>query len=197
MKKQVVEFASGNEMAVMAIRQIGYDLMGYYPITPSTQIAENLDRLQADADTDLIMIAAEGEHSAAGICYGASVGGGRVINATSANGLMYAIEQFPVQSGTRYPMVMNVVCRTISGPLSIKGDHSDIMFLLNAGWPILFAHSAQEVYDFNIIALKLAEAVRLPVAVAYDGFFTSHQKRRCMRFEQYCAVKDFLGEKKE
>ena len=47
MKKQVVEFASGNEMAVMAIRQIGYDLMGYYPITPSTQIAENLDRLQA------------------------------------------------------------------------------------------------------------------------------------------------------
>ena len=197
MKKQVVEFASGNEMAVMAIRQIGYDLMGYYPITPSTQIAENLDRLQADADTDLIMIAAEGEHSAAGICYGASVGGGRVINATSANGLMYAIEQFPVQSGTRYPMVMNVVCRTISGPLSIKGDHSDIMFLLNAGWPILFAHSAQEVYDFNIIALKLAEAVRLPVAVAYDGFFTSHQKRRCMRFEQDCAVKDFLGEKKE
>lgn len=197
MKKQVMEFASGNEMAVMAIRQIGYDLMGYYPITPSTQIAENLDRLRADGDADLIMIAAEGEHSAAGICYGASVGGGRVINATSANGLLYAIEQFPVQSGTRYPMVMNVVCRTISGPLSIKGDHSDIMFLLNAGWPILFACTAQEVYDFNIIALKLAEAVRLPVAVAYDGFFTSHQKRRCMRFEEDQTVKDFLGVKKE
>ena len=76
MEKQVMEFASGNEMAVMAIRQIGYDLMGYYPITPSTQIAENLDRLRAQGDTDLIMIAAEGEHSAAGICYGASVGGG-------------------------------------------------------------------------------------------------------------------------
>ncbi len=197
MEKQVMEFASGNEMAVMAIRQIGYDLMGYYPITPSTQIAENLDRLRAQGDTDLIMIAAEGEHSAAGICYGASVGGGRVINATSANGLMYALEQFPVQSGTRYPMVMNVVCRTISGPLSIKGDHSDIMFLLNAGWPILFAHSVQEVYDFNIIALKLAETVRLPVAVAYDGFFTSHQKRRCMRFEEERVVKDFLGGKKE
>lgn len=197
MEKQVMEFASGNEMAVMAIRQIGYDLMGYYPITPSTQIAENLDRLRAEGSADLIMIAAEGEHSAAGICYGASVGGGRVINATSANGLMYALEQFPVQSGTRYPMVMNVVCRTISGPLSIKGDHSDIMFLLNAGWPILFAHSVQEVYDFNIIALRLAETVRLPVAVAYDGFFTSHQKRRCMRFEEDRAVKDFLGQKKE
>lgn len=197
MEKQIVEYASGNEMAAIAIRQIGYDLMGYYPITPSTQIAENLDIMRANGETDLIMIAAEGEHSAAGVCYGAAVAGGRVINATSANGLLYAIEQFPVQSGTRYPMVMNVVCRTISGPLSIKGDHSDIMFMLNAGWPILFAHSVQEVYDFNLIALKLAEEVRLPVVVAYDGFFTSHQKRRCMRFAQEETVKDFVGAKSE
>ena len=197
MEKQIEEYASGNEIAAIAIKQIGYDLMGYYPITPSTQIAENLDTMRAKGETDLIMIAAEGEHSAAGICYGAAVGGGRVINATSANGLLYAIEQFPVQSGTRYPMVMNVVCRTVSGPLSIKGDHSDIMFMLNVGWPILFAHSVQEVYDFNLIALKLAEAVRLPVVVAYDGFFTSHQKRRCMRFEKDQVVQDFLGPKKE
>lgn len=197
MEKQIIEYASGNEMAAIAIRQIGYDLMGYYPITPSTQIAESLDTMRANGKTDLIMIAAEGEHSAAGICYGAAVGGGRVINATSANGLLYAIEQFPVQSGTRYPMVMNVVCRTVSGPLSIKGDHSDIMFMLNAGWPILFAHSVQEVYDFNLIALKLAEAVQLPVVVAYDGFFTSHQKRRCKRFEQDEIVRGFIGVKEE
>ncbi len=197
MNKQVTEFASGNEMAAIAIKQIGYDLMGYYPITPSTQIAENLDDMRAKGETDLIMVAAEGEHSAAGICYGAAVAGGRVINATSANGLLYAIEQFPVQSGTRYPMVMNVVCRTVSGPLSIKGDHSDIMYLLNAGWPILFAHSVQEVYDFNIIALKWAEAVQLPVIVAYDGFFTSHQKRRCQRFEEDRVVREFIGPKKE
>ncbi len=31
------------------------------------------------------------------------------------------------------------------------------MYLLNAGWPILFAHTVQQVYDFNIIALRLAE----------------------------------------
>ena len=197
MEKQVMEYASGNEMAAIAIKQIGYDLMGYYPITPSTQIAENLDIMRANGETDLVMVAAEGEHSAAGICYGASVAGGRVVNATSANGLLYAIEQLPVQSGTRYPMVMNVVCRTVSGPLSIKGDHSDLMYILNAGWPILFAHAAQQVYDFNIIALKLAEAVRLPVVVAYDGFFTSHQKGRCYRFEDEKSVRDYIGEKVE
>ena len=45
MKEQIMEYASGNEMAAIAIKQIGYDLMGYYPITPSTQIAENLDAM--------------------------------------------------------------------------------------------------------------------------------------------------------
>ena len=197
MKEQVMEYASGNEMAAIAIKQIGYDLMGYYPITPSTQIAENLDIMRANGETDLVMIAAEGEHSAAGICYGAAVAGGRVVNATSANGLLYAMEQFPVQSGTRYPMVMNVVCRTVSGPLSIKGDHSDIMYLLNAGWPILFASTVQQVYDFNIIALKLAEQVRLPVVVAFDGFFTSHQKGKCYRFADDTAVREYVGKKEE
>lgn len=194
---QIMEYASGNEMAAIAIKQIGYDLMGYYPITPSTQIAENLDIMRANGETDIVMVAAEGEHSAAGICYGAAVAGGRVINATSANGLLYAIEQLPVQSGTRYPMVMNVVCRTVSGPLSIKGDHSDIMYLLSAGWPIFFATTVQQVYDFNIIALKLAEQVRLPVVVAYDGFFTSHQKSRCYRFENDDTVRQFIGPKTE
>lgn len=197
MEQQEMEFASGNEIAAIAVRQIGYDLMGYYPITPSTQIAENLDLMRSKGETDLLMIAAEGEHSAAGICYGASVGGGRVFNATSANGLLYALEQLPVQSGTRYPMVLNLACRAVSGPLSIKGDHSDLMYLLGTGWLILFAHTAQEVYDFNLIGLRLAEKVRLPLAVAFDGFFTSHQKKRCMRFASDETVHQFIGEKQE
>ncbi|MDE7246807.1 MAG: pyruvate synthase, partial [Lachnospiraceae bacterium] len=168
--------------------------MGYYPITPSTQIAEFLDEMKAEGQHNISMIAAEGEHSAAGICYGASAGGGRVFNATSANGLLYAIEQLPVQSGTRFPMVMNVACRTVSGPLCIKGDHSDIMYTLNTGWLILFANTPQEVYDFNICALKLAERVRLPAIVGFDGFFTSHQKRNSQVFCEDEVVRNFLGD---
>ena len=42
-------------------------------------------------------------------------GGGRVFNATSANGFLYMLEQFPVQSGTRLPMVLNLVNRSVSG----------------------------------------------------------------------------------
>ena len=145
MEKQKIMYDSGNELAAFAAKQINYHVMGYYPITPSTQIAENLDVMGAEGLHDIALIAAEGEHSAAGICYGASAAGGRVFNATSANGLLYALEQFPVQSGTRMPMVMNVACRTVSGPLCIKGDHSDVMYLLNTGWIILFADEPQKV----------------------------------------------------
>lgn len=193
MEQQRVLFESGNEVAAYAAKQINYHVMGYYPITPSTQIAEFLDQMKADGEHKICMIPAEGEHSAAGICYGASTGGGRVFNATSANGLLYALEQLPVQSGTRFPMVMNVACRTVSGPLCIKGDHSDIMYCLNTGWIILFANTPQAVYDMNICALKIAEQVKLPVIVAFDGFFTSHQKRRCMVFEKDETVQVFIG----
>lgn len=193
MKKQKILFANGNELAACAARQIRYHVMGYYPITPSTQIAENLDLWRAEGKTDIRLIAAEGEHSAAGICYGAGAAGGRVFGAASANGLLYALEEMPVQSGTRIPMVMNVACRTVSGPLCIKGDHSDIMYLLNAGWIIFFATRPQAVYDMNLMALKLAEEVRLPAAVAYDGFFTSHQKRKCEVFASDEDVQDYIG----
>lgn len=195
MEEQKIMYDSGNELAAYAAKQINYHVMGYYPITPSTQIAENLDTMRAEGAHDIALIAAEGEHSAAGICYGASAAGGRVFNATSANGLLYALEQFPVQSGTRMPMVMNVACRTISGPLCIKGDHSDIMYMLNTGWIILFADEPQKVYDFNLLGLKLAEAVNLPVVVAFDGFFTSHQKRKCFVFSDDEVVKKYIGPK--
>ena len=78
--------------------------------------------------------------------------GARVFNATSANGFLYMIEQLPVQAGTRFPMVMNLVTRAVSGPLDIRGDHSDLYYGLNTGWVILTARSPQAVYDMNIMA---------------------------------------------
>jgi len=195
--KQKEVFLNGNELAATAARQIGYHVMGYYPITPSTQIAENLDAWRAEGLTDMELAAAEGEHSAAGICFGAAAAGARVFAATSANGLLYALEQMPVQSGTRMPMVMNLACRTVSGPLCIKGDHSDVMYLLNAGWLLFFAPRPQAVYDLNLMALKLAEKTGLPAAVAYDGFFTSHQKHLCSIFEKDETVREYVGEWKK
>lgn len=193
MEEQITLFKSGNDLAALAIKQINYDVMGYFPITPSTQIAEEVDLYRASGQTDITLVPAEGEHSALGVCYGSSVAGGRVVSATSANGLLYAIEQLPVFSGTRFPMVLNVACRTVSGPLSIKGDHSDIMYTLNSGFITLYANTPQEVYDFNIIGLKIAESLMLPVIVAFDGFFTSHQKNKVSVFKNDESVRNFIG----
>lgn len=110
MEKQKMVFESGNELAAYAAKQINYHVMGYYPITPSTQIAENLDLMKAEGKHEIALIAAEGEHSAAGICYGASVAGARVFNATSANGLLYALEQFLVHFQSRVITAISCIC---------------------------------------------------------------------------------------
>jgi pyruvate ferredoxin oxidoreductase alpha subunit len=193
--EQRVVYESGNEMAAYAAHQINYHIMGYFPISPSTEVAQFLDLMKANGQHDVVLIPADGEHGSAGVCYGASAAGGRVFNATSANGYLYMIEQMPVQSGTRFPMVMNLVCRSVSGPLDIHGDHSDLYYALNTGWPILMCRDPQAVYDMNIMALKLAEdaEVRLPVLVASDGYFTSHQKRRVMTFANRDDVHQFIG----
>jgi pyruvate ferredoxin oxidoreductase alpha subunit len=194
--EQATTFESGNEMAAMAAAQINYHVMGYFPITPSTEVAQYLDLMKSQGLHDIELIAADGEHGSAGICFGASATGARVFNATSANGFLYMIEQMPAQSGLRFPMVMNLVTRAVSGPLDIRGDHSDLYYALNTGWVILTARTPQAVYDMNIIALKLAEHkdVRLPVIVAYDGFFTSHQKRKVNYFKDRKVVQEFVGE---
>lgn len=194
--EQVTTFESGNEMAAMAAAQINYHIMGYFPITPSTEVAQYLDMMKARGEHDIKLIPADGEHGSAGICYGAAITGARVFNATSANGFLYMLEQLPVQSGTRFPMVLNLVTRAVSGPLDIRGDHSDLYYALNTGWVILTAKTPQAVYDMNIMALKIAEhsKVRLPVIVAYDGFWTSHQKRKVNFFKDRKEVQKFVGE---
>jgi len=194
--EQRMVYESGNEMAAYAAHQINYHVMGYFPISPSTEVAQFLDLMKANGQHDIKLIPADGEHGSAGICYGASVAGGRVFNVTSANGFLYMLEQLPVQSGTRFPMVMNLVCRSVSGPLNIHGDHSDLYYALNTGWPIVLARDPQAVYDMNIMAIKLAEHpdVRLPVIVASDGYFTSHQKRRVQTFAHREDVLKFIGE---
>ena len=90
---QVTAFKTGNEMAALSAEHVDFHLMGYYPITPSTEIAELLDARKAEGAHRIVMVPADGEHGAAGICYGAAVGGGRVFNATSAQGLLYWLEE--------------------------------------------------------------------------------------------------------
>lgn len=193
--EQIQKFMTGNEMVAEAAKAIQFHFMGYYPITPSTEIAQLIDAMKARGEVSTVLLPADGEHGAAGACFGAASGGARVLNATSANGFLYSLEQLPVQAGSRLPMVLNLVTRSVSGPLDIRCDHSDLMFALQTGWIILLAANPQEVYDMNILAVKLGEHpdVRLPVMVVSDGFFTSHQRQSGFVFKDTDHVQKFLG----
>ncbi|HLO09994.1 MAG TPA: hypothetical protein VK303_04870, partial [Desulfobacteria bacterium] len=53
---QVMVVQSGNEIAATAAKQINYHVMGYYPITPSTEVAETLDAMKAEGEHNIRMI---------------------------------------------------------------------------------------------------------------------------------------------
>ena len=47
---QEVVVQSGNEIAATAAKHVNYHIMGYYPITPSTEVAESLDAMKAEQE---------------------------------------------------------------------------------------------------------------------------------------------------
>lgn len=186
---------NGNEAVAQAVRQINPDVVAAYPITPSTAIVEYISKYVADGLIDTEFVTTESEHSALSACVGAAAGGGRVMNATSAQGLALMWEVLYVASGMRLPMVLAVVNRALSAPINIHGDHSDAMGARDSGWIQLFSENCQEAYDNMIQAVRIGEHkdVRLPVIVNLDGFIISHAIET-FTMEDDLVVKDFIGD---
>lgn len=152
------------------------EVISAYPITPQTHIVEHLSEIVANGELDAAYINVESEHSAMSACVGASAAGARTFTSTSAQGMELMHEILFIASGMRFPIVMAAVNRALSSPLSIWGDHSDVMAARDTGWIMLFCENGQEVVDTTIMAFKIAEdrRVLLPVMVNLDGFSLSH-----------------------
>jgi pyruvate ferredoxin oxidoreductase alpha subunit len=188
------EAMDGNTATAEAMRQINPDVVAAYPITPQTSTVQTFSQFVADGDVDTEFIRVESEQSAMAACIGASAAGGRVMTATSANGLALMWEMVYIASSNRAPLVMTVVNRALSGPINIHCDHSDSMGARDAGWIQLFGENPQEGYDNCIQGVRIAEHedVLLPVMSLYDGFITSHGLER-VQIEDDEAVRDFIG----
>jgi pyruvate ferredoxin oxidoreductase alpha subunit len=93
----------------------------------------------------------------------------------------------------RFPIVMTVANRALSGPLNIWNDHSDIMAARDIGWIQVFVENGQEAFDHSIMAFKIAEnhKVLLPTIVNLDGFILSHVVEALEMLDQE-AVDKFL-----
>lgn len=184
---------SGNEAVAVAMRQIDPDVMGAFPITPSTEIPQYFAQYVADGKVHTELVTVESEHSSMSVCIGAAAAGGRAISATSSCGLAYMYELLYVAASSRLPIVLAVSTRALSGPININNDHSDAMGARDAGWIQIYAENNQEVYDNYVQAFPIAEAVRLPVMICMDGFITSHAVENIELLEDQ-EVKAFVGE---
>ena len=166
----------GSEAIAEAVALAAPQVIAAYPITPQTHIVESLARRVAGGELDAQFLTVESEHSAASAVLGASATGVRTFTATSSQGLLYMSEVVFNIAGMRLPVVMTVANRAISGPLSIWNDHQDSMTLRDAGWLQLFAQTAQEAHDLQLVAYRVAEdpSVSLPVMLCVDGFVLTH-----------------------
>lgn len=189
------ERLSGNEAVATAMKQINPDTVAAYPITPSTEVPQYFSNFVANGEVTTEFIAVESEHSAMSACIGASAAGGRVMSATSSQGLAYMFEMLYIAAGMRLPITLICANRALSAPLNIHNDHSDSMGVRDAGFIQLYCENNQEAYDNAIMAVKIAEKANLPVMVCYDGFITSHSVENIMLIETE-DVKKFVGERK-
>ncbi len=193
MRKKVA--MTGNIAAANAMRQINPDVCAAYPITPSTEIMQQFATFKSNGQVDTELVTAESEHSAMSACIGAAAAGGRVMTATSANGLALMWEMLYIASGNRLPIVMTIVNRALSAPINIHGDHSDSMGARDSGWIQIYCENAQETYDSLFQAVRISEVkqVRLPAMVCMDGFIISHSIENIELFDDQ-EIKEFIGE---
>ena len=187
------ERMSGNEAVAYAMKQINPDVMGAFPITPSTEIPQYFSKYIADGQVDTEFVAVESEHSAMSVCIGAAAAGARAVTATSSAGLAFMWELLYVAASSRIPITMAVVNRALTGPININNDHSDSMGCRDTGWIQIYAENNQEVYDNYIQAMPISEYCRLPIMICQDGFITSHAVENITLLEDE-AVKNFVGE---
>lgn len=189
------ERLSGNEAVAYAMKQINPDVMGAFPITPSTEIPQYFAQYVADGLVDTEYVTVESEHSSMSTCIGAQAAGGRAVTATSSCGLALMFELLYVASSSRLPVTLACVNRALTGPININNDHSDSMGARDAGWIQIYAETNQEAYDNFLQAMPIGEHpdVRLPVMICQDGFITSHGVENIELLEDE-IVKDFVGE---
>jgi pyruvate/2-oxoacid:ferredoxin oxidoreductase alpha subunit len=175
-KKGQIKVITGNAAAAYAAMLCRPDVVTSYPITPMSEVAEQLSAFHADGIMDAEMVEVEGENSAMNVVAAASITGGRTFTATSSWGLAFMYDAVQQAAGFRAPVVMAIANRETPGILAVSGGQQDIISTRDTGWIQIIVEDCQEIFDTIIMAFRLAEDfnIQLPVMVNYDGFYLSY-----------------------
>nr|WP_294501492.1 2-oxoacid:acceptor oxidoreductase subunit alpha [uncultured Rhodopila sp.] len=162
----------GNRACAAGAIAAGCRFFAGYPITPSSEIAEQMSRELPRAEG--VFIQMEDEISSLAAVIGASLGGVKAMTATSGPGFSLMQENLGYAAMTEVPcVIINVMRGGPSTGMPTRPSQSDIMqtrWGTHGDHPVIVVApaSVQEIYDETIRAFNLAEEFRTPVIVLYD-----------------------------
>ena len=174
-------FVEGNEAAGLGAVYGGASVCAWYPITPSTSVAEafekHANKLRIDVETgdkNFAIIQVEDELAAIGVVIGAAWNGARAFTATSGPGISLMSEFLGLAYFAEIPAVVWDIQR--SGPstgMPTRTQQSDLIGAAYASHgdtkhPLLFPTTPKDCFDFANLALNLADRAQTPVLVMSD-----------------------------
>ncbi len=167
-----MKLLEGNHACVEGAIAVGVRFYGGYPITPSSEIAEEMSRALPKAGG--VFIQMEDEIASMGACIGARLAGLKSMTATSGPGFSLMVEHIGFAAMTEVPvLIVNVMRGGPSTGLPTKtsqqdimqarwGSHGDYSIVALAPW------SVYECFELTVKAVNISEELRLPVVLLSD-----------------------------
>ena len=171
----------GNDAAGLGSVYGGATICAWYPITPSTSVAESFENhsnvLRIDKETGqkkFAFLQVEDELAAIGVVIGAAWNGARSFTATSGPGISLMSEFLGLAYFAEIPAVIWDIQR--SGPSTGMPTRTQQGDLIGAAYashgdtkhPLLFPSTPKECFDFAAQALDLADRLQTPIMVLSD-----------------------------
>jgi 2-oxoglutarate ferredoxin oxidoreductase subunit alpha len=170
---------TGNDAAGLAAIYAGASVCAWYPITPSTSLAEAFEsyakRLRVKDGKRLYgIVQAEDELAAIGVAIGAGWNGARSFTATSGPGISLMSEFLGLGYFAEIPVVLFNIQR--GGPstgMPTRTQQSDIIACAYASHGdtkhvLLFPNDPGECFTLGVEAFELADRIQTPVIVMSD-----------------------------
>ena len=197
-RKQETRVITGNAAAAYAAMLCRPDVIAIYPITPQSEVGEQLSRFRADGVMDAEMVEVEGENSAMNTVAAAACCGSRVFTGTSSYGLVFMYDAMLETAARRVPVVMANVNRETPGILAVSCGQQDLISTRDSGWIQLIVEDCQEILDTLIMSYRLAEDydIQLPVMLNYDGYYVSFSAES-VKIPQKEDVDEYLSDLKK
>lgn len=174
-------FVDGNSAAALGCVYGGATVAAWYPITPSSSVAEAFQRycgkLRVDADTGqsrYAIVQAEDEIASIGMVVGAGWNGARAFTATSGPGVSLMTEFIGLAYFAEIPITIIDVQR--GGPstgMPTRTQQADVLACAYASHGdtkhvLLFPEDPHECFEHSALALDLADRLQTPVFVLTD-----------------------------